>query len=74
MPGFPVEKLEIRDAEPLREEIVALVAAVRSGDAVRVGGGEGLKALRLAERILRDLQTRPIPGRGSGASSQPTSG
>lgn len=60
--GFLVEPLEIGDAEPLREEIAALVDAIRQGRRPRVGGGEGLRALRLAERILEDLRARPIPG------------
>ncbi len=59
--GFLVEPLEIGDAEPLREEIVALVDAIRTGRRARVGGGEGLRALRLAERILLDLGRREIP-------------
>jgi predicted dehydrogenase len=53
-----VEKLPIEDAEPLREEITALVSAVRTGRRARVGGGEGLRALRVAERILADLERR----------------
>ncbi len=61
-PGFPLEKIEIRDAEPLKEEISALVHAVRGGDGARVSGDEGLRALRLAERILADLGARPMPG------------
>ena len=56
------EKLPIHDAEPLREEISALVAAVRNGRRPSVGGNEGLRALRLAERILAEIRTRPVPG------------
>ncbi len=59
-PAFPelleTEKLVIPAGEPLKEEIVAAVEAVRSGSPPRVGGGEGLKALRLAERILDDVR------------------
>ena len=62
-PGFPLEKIEIRDAEPLREEIGALIHAVRGEDGAQVTGDEGLRALRLAERILADLRARPMPGR-----------
>jgi predicted dehydrogenase len=55
------ERIPIHDAEPLREEIAALVAAIRNGRRPRVGGGEGLRALHLAERILTDLRSRPLP-------------
>lgn len=60
-PGFRIERLPIRDAEPLREEIGALVAALRGGHRPQVGGDEGLRALRLAERILDALRERPLP-------------
>jgi predicted dehydrogenase len=51
------EKLPIHDGEPLKEELVAAVEAVRSGSPPRVSGDEALKALRVAERILSDLRT-----------------
>lgn len=51
------EKLPIHDGEPLKEELVAAVEAVRSGSPPRVSGDEGLRALRLAERILGDLRS-----------------
>lgn len=58
------EKLTIPAGEPLKEEIVAAVEAVRSGSPPRVGGGEGLMALRLAERILSDIRQHPVPADG----------
>jgi predicted dehydrogenase len=66
------EKLPIHDGEPLKEELVAAVEAVRSGTPPRVGGDDGLRALRLAERILEDLRAHrvhedlatPLPPRG----------
>lgn len=54
------EKLPIHDGEPLKEELVAAVAAVRSGSPPRVGGDDGLRALRLAERILADLRAHRV--------------
>jgi predicted dehydrogenase len=60
------ETLPIDDADPLTEELRAFVAAVRDGGGPRVSGVEGLKALRLAERILDDLRRRPLPGRRGG--------
>ena len=57
------ETLPIDDADPLTEELRAFVAAVRKGAGPRVGGLEGMKALRLAERIRADLGARRVPGR-----------
>lgn len=54
------EKLPIHDGEPLKEELVAAVEAVRSGSPPRVGGDDGLRALRLAERILEDLRAHRV--------------
>jgi predicted dehydrogenase len=56
-----VEKLPIHEAEPLREEIAALVDAIRGAGPAQPGGGEGIAALRLAERILADLRSHPVP-------------
>ena len=56
------EMLPIDDAEPLKEEIRAFLAAARGGRA-KVTGAEGLRALVLAERILADIAARPKPGR-----------
>jgi predicted dehydrogenase len=66
------EKLPIHDGEPLKEELAAAVEAVRSGSPPRVSGDEGLRALRLAERILGDLRAHrmrddlPTPARPVG--------
>jgi predicted dehydrogenase len=49
------QKLPIQDAEPLREELAALVRAVRRRARPEVGGAEGLRALCLAERILEAI-------------------
>ncbi|MHC5011510.1 MAG: Gfo/Idh/MocA family protein [Planctomycetota bacterium] len=57
------EKLPIHDAEPLREEIGALVQSIRNGHTPRVGAGEGIRALALAERILASIGAAPVPGR-----------
>lgn len=55
------EMVAIPAGEPLKEEIVAAVEAVRSGCAPRVGGDEGLRALKLAERILAEVRGHPVP-------------
>ena len=54
------QMLPIDDAEPLKEEIRSFLAAAAGGPA-RVTGAEGLRALALAERILADIASRPVP-------------
>lgn len=65
------EELPIRDAEPLREELAALVSAIREGRRPDVGGDDGLRALALAERILADLRARSFPGSAPRDGTQP---
>jgi predicted dehydrogenase len=55
------ETLPIDDGEPLKDELRAFVSAVRRGERPRVSGAEGLRALRLAERVLADVAARPPP-------------
>ena len=63
-PAAPMDAIEVEertfadDADPLRDEIAAFVAAVRGGGAAGIGGGragltgrEALVALELAERV-----------------------
>ena len=57
------EMLPIDEAEPLKEEIRTFLRCVRTGDRPRVSGEEGARALRLAERILADVGSRPLPAR-----------
>lgn len=54
------ERLPIAEGEPLRAEIEALVDCIAQGAYPAVDGGAGLRALTLAERILRDVHG---PGR-----------
>jgi predicted dehydrogenase len=58
---FDVESIPIPPAEPLGAEIAALVDAVRGRRAPEPSGAAGIRALRLAERILDDLRRRPAP-------------
>jgi predicted dehydrogenase len=51
--------LPIAEQEPLQAEILGLVASVRTGAPPRVGGQEGLRALRLAEWVLAAARSRP---------------
>jgi predicted dehydrogenase len=59
--GLAMEELPIRDAEPLREELVALVRAVREGRGPGAGWEDALRALGLAEGILAALRAHPVP-------------
>lgn len=61
--GLDMEELVIHDAEPLREELVALVRAVREGQRPGAGWEDALRALGLAERILEALRAHPVPQR-----------
>ena len=56
-----VEKLPIHEAEPLKEEITALVDAIRGARPPQPGGDEGLRAVRLAERILETFARTRCP-------------
>jgi predicted dehydrogenase len=58
---FDVEPIPIPPSEPLGAEIAALVDAVRGRRAPEPRGAAGIRALRLAERILDDLRRRPLP-------------
>lgn len=57
-----MEGIPVSEGEPLRAEIQALLGAVRTGRRPVVGGMEGLRALRLAERIVSDIRARPVQG------------
>ncbi len=52
MEGIEVEERAFEGADPLREQIGDFVACVTTGETPRVGGGEGLQALVLAEKVL----------------------
>ena len=62
--SLAMEELPIHDAEPLREELVALVHAVREGRGPGAGWEDALRALGLAEQILAALRAHRVP-RGS---------
>ena len=59
--ALAMEELPIRDTEPLREELVALVRAVREGRGPGSGWEDALRALGLAEQILAALHAHPVP-------------
>jgi predicted dehydrogenase len=50
-----LEELPLPDERPLQAELRAFVDSVRSGSDPEVSGAEGLAAVRLAERVLKDI-------------------
>jgi predicted dehydrogenase len=56
MPAIDGGKLDVVQEEPLKRELVDFVAAVRERRAPGVSGAEGLRALRLAQRITDEMQ------------------
>jgi predicted dehydrogenase len=55
-----IERLPLPEGEPLKEELLAAVTSVREGAPAPVPAEEGLKALRLAERILEALRQHRV--------------
>src|SRR5207248_9725769 len=55
-----VEELAIDDVEPLRAELEAFVASVTLGAPVEVPAEDGLAAVELAERIVREMGTQSL--------------
>jgi predicted dehydrogenase len=51
--------LSVGHAEPLRAELQAFVAAIRSGNDPAVTGEEGVASLEIA---IRCLESRAVPG------------
>jgi predicted dehydrogenase len=56
LPEITVVEHDAGQGDPLRDEIAAFIAAVRTRSAPLVGGREGLRALELAERIVASLE------------------
>ena len=55
--AYSMRHLPVGHAEPLRAEIAAFVAAVRSGTTPAVTGEEGVASLEIAMRCLRPAQS-----------------
>jgi predicted dehydrogenase len=56
MPAIDGGKLDVVQEEPLKRELVDFVAAVRERRAPGVSGADGLRALRLAQRITDEMK------------------
>lgn len=50
-----IEPLEVADVEPLRAELEAFLASVRSGEDAVVSAEDGFRAVDLAERITKSI-------------------
>ncbi|HEV2954962.1 MAG TPA: Gfo/Idh/MocA family oxidoreductase [Xanthobacteraceae bacterium] len=62
--AYSMRHLPVGHAEPLRAEIAAFVAAVRSGTTPPVTGEEGVASLEIAMRCLRPPQLEAMPRKG----------
>ncbi len=54
-----VKEIKAKDAEPLKEELLAFVGCVRTGDEPLVTGAQGRRALAVAFEIEEALRARP---------------
>jgi UDP-N-acetylglucosamine 3-dehydrogenase len=63
--SYSMRHLSVGYTEPLRSELVAFFAAIRSGGAAVVSGEEGVASLEIAMRCLqeRPLRAQPKPAR-----------
>jgi UDP-N-acetylglucosamine 3-dehydrogenase len=57
--AYSMRHLPVGHSEPLRAEIAAFVAAVRSGTTPAVTGEEGVASLEIAMRCLRPAHAEP---------------
>jgi UDP-N-acetylglucosamine 3-dehydrogenase len=62
--AYSMRHLPVGHAEPLRAEIAAFVAAVRSGTTPAVTGEEGVASLEIAMRCLRPAHAEELPRKG----------
>jgi predicted dehydrogenase len=61
-----VDKVQTEPVEPLSLELEDFVRAVRTGSRPRVTGEDALRAMRVADRILRKLDQHEWEGRAEG--------
>ena len=62
-----VDRVACEGPEPLALELEDFIAAARGGSRPRVGGEEGLRAMRLADQVLRSLESHRWDGAGTPA-------
>jgi predicted dehydrogenase len=61
-----VDQVEPASTEPLALELADFVRAVRTGTPPRVSGDDALRAIRVADQILKSLQSHAWEGRPDG--------
>ncbi len=54
--GISIDRLEIKDVEPLRAEIIAFLDAIENDTEPAITGEDGLRALRLAVGVLERIE------------------
>ncbi len=62
MPAIDGGKLDVVQEEPLKRELADFVAAARDKRAPGVTGGDGLRAVELAQRITDEMGADPFKG------------
>jgi predicted dehydrogenase len=61
-PVISAERIDLGDADPLKDEIAAFVESVRAHSAPKVSAGDGLRVMDLSERIRTAIQNEnPLP-------------
>jgi predicted dehydrogenase len=65
-PDIEVEKVSAPEDEPLKRQLEAFVQAARGEAPVAISGEDGRRALALAHRILKDIDTGATSYRGQG--------
>ena len=66
-----VDKVECASDEPLALELKDFVAAARGESRPRVGGEDALRAIRLADQVLRSLESHKWDGNAAAAVMPP---
>ncbi len=61
--SYSMRHLSVGHGEPLRAELAAFVAAIRSGSSPAVTGEEGVASLEIAMRCLRRAEIEALPQR-----------
>jgi predicted dehydrogenase len=61
-PVISAERIELNDADPLKDEIAAFVESVRTHSAPRVSAADGLRVMDLSDRIRTAIENEnPLP-------------
>ncbi len=58
-----IKTFKIKKEEPLKKEIENFLRCINEGKTGKVSGEEGLRALRLAHAVLREIETAKLSSR-----------